>query len=332
MKKSTKRLLIVLDIVLVFGLIAGIVFFQKRTEKQEAETIAEEDLSRRYARSITIDGKNVSLKRSFSSVLLIGTDNYINDSKQNEVEAFYNFNLADFLVILVFDHADKTVTPFQICRDTMCDVPWLSVNGLVGGTEFEQITFSHTYGSGKEDSCVNTRNAVSGLLFDVPIDSFFSFSMDAVPVMNDIVGGVTVRLEDDIPALGPEYVRGASVTLKGEQALRFVRYRDIELLDSNLSRMSRHRLYLEAFTDAARTALSQNEDLFVDAFKAAEPFLCTDLSVEQLSDMVEDLNEYTILPTVTPTGSYVMGDEFAEYYVDDDSLRDCVLNTFCQTA
>lgn len=332
MKKSTKRLLLVLDIILVLVLVAGITFIQRRTEKREAEAVAEEDLARRYTRSVEIDGKSFPLKRSMSAVLLIGTDNYIDDSKQNEIEAFYNFNLADFLVILVFDHSSKTVTPFQICRDTMCNVPWLSVNGLVGGTEFQQITFAHTYGSGKDDSCVNTRNAVSGLLYGIPIDSYFAFTMDAVPVMNDIVGGVTVRLEDDIPALGPEYVRGASIELKGDQALRFVRYRDTGLLASNISRMAHHRLYMEAFTDAARTALSKNEDLFLDAFKAAEPFLCTDLTVEQISDMVEDLNGYTVLPTVTPGGSYIMGEQFAEYYLDDDSLRKCVIDTFCTAA
>ena len=332
MKKITRRLLLVLDIILVLVLIAGIRFIQRRTDEKEAEAVTEKDLSKRYTRTINIGEKSIPLKRSMSAILLIGTDNYIDDSKQNETEAFYNFNLADFLVILVFDHGNKTVTPFQICRDTMCDVPWLSVNGLVGGTEFEQITFAHTYGSGKDDSCVNTRNAVSSLLFDIPIDSYFAFSMDAVPVMNDIVGGVTVRLEEDIPALGPEYVRGASVVLRGDEALRFVRYRDTELLDSNLARMAHHRLYMEAFTDAARTALSKNEDLFLDAFKAAEPFLCTDLTVEQISDMVEDLNGYTVLPTVTPEGLYIMGDQFAEYYLDDDALQQCVIDTFCTTA
>ena len=261
--------------------------------------------------------------------LLIGTDNFINDSKQNEIEAFYNANMADFLVILVFDHANKTVTPFQISRDTMCDIPWLSVNGKVGGTEFQHITFAHTYGSGKEDSCVNTRNAVSSLLYDVPINSYFSFSMDAVPVLNDAVGGVTVRLEDDIPALGPEYVRGASVTLKGQAALRFVRYRDTTILDSNNTRMAHHRLYLTAFTEAAREAMAANEDFVTKVFRAAEPFLCTDLTIEQLTDISNSLNTYTILPTVTPTGHYVMGERYAELYLDEASLAECVKNTFC---
>ena len=329
MSKKTKRLLLVLDVVLVLALALGIAYYQRRADREESRQITEEDLSRRYAQTISRGGEEYPLKRGLYTVLLIGTDNFVDDAKQNEIEAFYNYNLADFLVVLVIDHAARTVTPFQICRDTMCQVPWLSVNGKVGGTEYQQIAFAHTYGSGKEDSCLNTRDAVANLLCGAPIDRYFAFTMDAVPVLNDLVGGVTVRLEDDVPALGPEYVRGAEITLRGSAALRFVRWRDTALLDSNVTRMAHHRLYLEAFTKAARSALAENGELAVNAFRAAEPFLCTDLSVENISDLVGYLNDYELLPTVTPAGEYAEGEEFAEYYPDETALWDDVRRTFC---
>ncbi len=123
MNKKTKGVLLVLDAILVIGLIVGLLFYQKRAREKEAREISTEDLSRRFAESIRHEGRDFPLNRHLSTVLLIGTDNFVDDSKQNDVEAFYNNNLADFLVILVFDHSRKTVTPFQICRDTMCDVP-----------------------------------------------------------------------------------------------------------------------------------------------------------------------------------------------------------------
>ena len=329
MKKNRKRLLLILDLLLVLLIAGGIFLFQKRSEARERAAVGEEALNRRYVQTVTLDGEEVALKRGLTSVLLIGTDNFVNDAKQLEIEAFYNNNLADFLVILVFDHSAHTVTPFQINRDTMCDVPWLSVNGLVGGTQWEQITFAHTYGTGKEDSCVNTRNAVEGLLHGVPIDHYFAFTMDAVPVANDLVGGVTVTLEDDIPALGNEYVKGAHITLKGQAALNFVRYRDHAFIDSNVTRMAHHRLYINAFTEAARAAAAANPDLVTDAYRAVEPFLCTDLSVENFTDMVNHLTDYELLPTVTPTGEYRLG-EYAEYYMDPASLTAGIRSTFCK--
>ena len=331
MGKRRKSLLLILNLILAVALIGGVVLFQRSSDRHDEASLSQEELSRRYQETVAFGGKEYPLKRQISSVLLIGTDNYVDDEKQNDLgfDIDFNYNLCDFLVVLVFDHANKTITPVQICRDTMCDVPWISVNGITDGTEYQQIAYAHTYGSGKEDSCVNTRSAVSNLLCGVPIDNYFAFTMDAVPVLNDLVGGVTVKLTDDIPALGPQYVRGAEVTLKGKEALRFVRYRDIELLDSNLTRMAHHRLYLEAFTKASRTALEENEDLVTQAFKTLEPFLCTDLSLENISDIVRYIDEYELLPAVTPDGKYVMGLEYAEFLVEEDSLWECVKTVFC---
>ncbi len=329
MRKRKGVLLLLLDLALVLGLIAGVVYFKRREDARDAASLAQEALSRRYGRTISYQGREYPVKRNLYALLLIGTDNYIDDAKQLDIEAYYNLNLADFLVVLVFDHGEKTVTPVQICRDTMCEVPWISVNGITDGTEFEQITFAHTYGSGKEDSCVNTLTAVSMLMHDAPVDHFFAFTMDAVPVLNDLVGGVKVRLAEDLPALGAEFTRGAEVLLKGQSALRFVRYRDIDVLDSNVARMGRHRQYLEGFSEAAKAALAENGDLAVDAFRAAEPFLCTDLSVENISDITRWMQEYRLMSTLTPEGEYVMGEEFAEFYVDEGSLWDCVRTAYC---
>ena len=324
MKKHKKLLLIALELLIVLGIAAGVVFYQRRANERDTALVGAEEAARRFTPSITYQGKSYPLKRNVTSLLLIGTDNYIDDDKQIGDDFPYNFNLADFLVILVFDHSNKTVTPFQICRDAMCDVTVTS-----GATRQMQITLSHTYGSGKEDSAINTRNAVEGLLYWVPVDYFLTFTMETVPLMNDLVGGVTVKLEDDIPALGSEYVKGAEITLRGNAALRFVRYRDTELLDDNVRRMAHHRLYLTAFTGAARAAVANDPDLATKAFRRVEKYLCTNLSVENVSTMVEDLCEYEILPAVTPPGVYTEGEEFPEYHLDEAALWECVRTVFC---
>lgn len=321
--KKTKLLLLVLELLGVAAIVLGVFFFQKRAENQDAGLVSPEEAARRYRPSITYQGVDYPLKRNMSSLLLIGTDNFVDDKKQFEGLP-YNFNLADFLVILVFDHSAKTVTPFQICRDTMCDVKTTS-----GRVERMQITLSHSYGSGKEDSCENTRLAAENLMYGTPINSFLGFTMDVVPAANDLVGGVTVTLEHDIPVLGKSFKKGETVTLRGEQALRFVRYRDTSLLDDNLRRMARHRQYITAFTEQARDLAAKDPDFTMRAFRAVEKFLCTDLTVDNISKMLENLNEYEVLPAVTPDGVYQEGEPFPEYIVDDHSLWECVHSVFC---
>ena len=333
-----KRNLILLVIVILLG--AGLGVFVWQTQRaadsevvEGAGTSLHADHSSEY---IEYGGQQYPLKRRFSSILLIGTDTSDESPKAVVESGNYNYRFADFLGILLFDHDAKTVSPFQINRDTVCKVPWLTSKGKEEGYGIMSISYAHTFGQGKEDSCENTVKAARWLLFDAPIDRYLSFTMDAVPVMNDLVGGVTVTLEDDIPSLGEAFVKGATVTLRGSKALQFVRQRDIDVLESNATRMAHQRLYLAAFTEAARAAAAKNQDLAVDAFKAINPFICTNMTVNNISEMVEDLAEYEILPVVTPEGTYTGYDRFeegiehAEFTPDEASLWDCVFSTFCK--
>ena len=321
--RKKKLLLFAVELLGVIAILFGFMTFQKRAEEKDAQLVSPEDAARRYRPSITYEGKDYPLRRNVSSLLLIGTDNMIDDDRQHE-GLTYNYNQSDLLVLLVFDNHAKTVTPIQINRDTMCDVRTTS-----GRVRQMQITLAHGYFSGKEDSCENTRLAVENLMFNVPIDSFLAFSMDAVGPANDLVGGVTVTLEEDLPTLGPEYVKGAVITLHGAEALRFVRYRDTNLLDDNLRRMARHRQFVNAFILAARDLAARDPDFTMRAFRAVEKFLCTDLSVDNVSTILNNLNEYEILPTLTPGGEYRMGEKFAEFYMDTASLWECVHKAFC---
>ena len=326
--KKTKRILLLIELVVLIALAVVVILAQR--EKNDTPDV-QDNVEDYYARFINYKNQTYPVKRGLQSVLLIGTDTLEAKQKPSEIEAFYNDSLADFLLLMVFDHDRKTVTPFQINRDTVCDVPWLSVNGLVGGYERLQITMAHVFGSGKHDSSKNVVNAVTGLLFGAPVDHYFRFSMDTVPILNDLVGGVTVTLEDDIPRLGEKYVKGATITLKGQEALRFVRSRDISRLESNVPRMAHQRLYINAFVDQARKKIEKNPEFVIDAFDRVEPFLVTDLTVETVSHLVNDFYEYEVLPTVTPSkGTYTVSvRDTAEFNVDEEELWKCVHSTFC---
>ncbi len=324
--KRTKRIVLIVDLVLLILLVAAVAFSQQ----EKSNVSGEDDTDTFYARFIDYKGQVYPVKRGLESVLLIGTDNMMENEKPSEVEAFYNDSMADYLLLLVFDHNKKTVTPLQINRDTYCDVPWLSVNGVVGGYQPLQITYAHCFGSGKQDSSKNTVNAVNGLLFGAPVDRYFTFSMDTVPIVNDLVGGVTVTLEDDIPALGEKYVKDATIKLKGQEALRFVRTRPHDRLDANSIRMGHQRLYVNAFAAQAKTKVDRDPEFVIDVFEKVERFLNTDLSAEMVSHLVKDYYDYTVLPMITATGHYErssMGT--AEFHADEDSLWNCVHSAFC---
>ena len=290
-----------------------------------AGTSAHADHSSEY---LIYKGETFPVRKNLSAVLLIGTDSFLTDENRHVEGKNRNRDLADFVVVLVLDHQNRIMIPLQLNRDTICEIPWLDEHNQVGGYRLEHLTYAHTYGSGGEDSCVNTVRAVRQLLFGAPIDAYLSFTMDAVPLINDLVGGVTVKLSEDLPALGKDYVKDASIKLKGEAALRFIRYRE-KTGGSNWFRMKRHRQYLYAFTDAARAAAEKNPNLAVDGFKRLSPFLCTNMSAENISKLIEQLCEYKLLETLSPSGDIVPGEKYYEFHVHEDSLWECVASAYC---
>ncbi len=328
--KRNQILLGIMVLILISALGAAVFIVQKHADSEvipEAGTSWHADHSAEF---IVYQDEKYPVIRRLSTLLLIGTDHFA----ENEEELISqgkqrNRSMADFLVILVFDHDRKTVTPFQFNRDTICDVPWLDENGKTGGWTTQHIAYAHTYGSGKEDSCDNTVNAIRRLIWEAPVDHYYAFTMDAVPLLNDLVGCVTIRLDQDIPELGAEYVNGAEISLKGAEAMRFIRYRE-KIGGSNYLRMQRHRVYLTAFLEAARAAVEQNQDLVVDAFKLVNPFICTDMTVNSLSEMVDQLYKYEMLDIVTPSGNIQPGEENYEFYPHEDSLWNCVYTVYCR--
>lgn len=330
MRRSIKIVFLVLALALAAGLGFAVMKVQQQADREVVENAGESLHADHSSQYLTYKDVNYPVLRDMTSLLLLGTDNFVDDEKQLHLEnASWNNNLSDFMVILIFDHDKKTVTPFQINRDTITAVPWLTINHMVGGYYLEQICYAHTYGSGKNDSSENAVLATRMLLHEAPIDYYLSFTMDTVPVVNDMVGGVDVTLEEDLPALGEEYVKGATIHLKGNDALRFVRHRRSDIVNANYYRMLRHRQYLTGFLDAASIALQQNSDLFMSIYKRIDPFICTNMTVNTISDLVNDMMEYELLPVLTPEGQYVQG-KFAEFYTDEQSLWNCVYEAFCR--
>lgn len=335
-KKINKKTYKWLCLVLLLAALAGLVCFALRAQRRaDTETVENAGKALNGVASPTTlsnGSQTARLRSGMDTLLLIGTDR-IDGKDGTSPDDSYNFNydLADFLVLLAFDHNARTVQPLQINRDTMAEVPWIALNGGLGGYETEQITYAHTYGTGGRDSCENTTLAVSKLLFDAPVNRYVSVTMDAVPLVNDLVGGVTIECREAIPQLGEEYVPGALVTLRGQNALRFLRYRDTSLTDSNLQRMERHRAYLQAFLPQARKAMAADDALVMKALDRVGEYLVSDMSGNELAQYVSLLDTYELLPVLTYDGRYELG-EYAEFYADPASLWDCVTAAFCEPA
>lgn len=271
---------------------------------------------------ITYNGVDYIQREGLQTWLLMGIDE---SGEAVGTESYIGGGQADVQMLLVVDHTNKTWQILQLNRDSMVDVPVLGVTGKVIGTEFEQLTLAHSYGDGKKKSCENTVNTVSNLFNGQKIDGYMALNMDAVAILNDMVGGVPVEVTSDFSAVDPSLQEGTVVTLQGDQALTFVRARRDVDDQSNLSRMARQRQYLAALEKQME---KQDADFAVRAYDAVFDYMVTNMGSKTVTELGQYMKEYTELDLLTIDGESKVEDNHIAYYLDEDSLQQTMLTLF----
>lgn len=328
MKKKTTWLGLCLAALAV--LLLAIAFGQKGKEELPVENAGQSMNAPQTPDSLTYMGETYLLKENLRTTLLIGTDGLEGYEEQEDLlQDYYNYNQADFLMLLVEDTEANTTRIIQLNRDTMTDVPWLDVLGEYGGTEYKQLCLAFNSGDGGRASCKNTVSAVSSLLFDAPIQSYIQVPMSAIPVLNDLVGGVPVTIPEELTGLDPAFVKGSTVTLTGAQAELFVRARMGLTDDTNLARMDRQRIYLDSFQKQAQAAVRGESDFALKLIEKLSDYLQSDLTAQQLSELMTRLDGSHIYPIRTAEGELIQGAEHYEFYVDEASLWEIVKDAYC---
>ena len=288
-----------------------------------AETIPSSSSS---GRGIEYNGQWYPFRNDLNTILVMGLDKY---ERPKDSWGYLNNQQADFLILLVIDENAGNCNILHLNRDTMTEIPRLGVSGDAVGTFVGQLALAHTYGSGGSDSCLNATKAVSKLLCGVNIDHYITMTMDGVGIITNLVGGVEVTVMDDFSQVDPTLIEGEKVLLKGDQALTYVRIRKDMEDSSNLRRMERQRQFMNALYEKLLDCTENDPEFLVKALLQLSNSVMSDCTPTQLQAL-SDLMESCTLSDITPLkGEAVKGEEFIEFYTDEDSLKQTVISLFC---
>lgn len=274
-------------------------------------------------------GEDYVLKKDVETFLILGLDKMSQDTKG---DSYNNNQQADFLVLMVFDNSAKTYSAIHINRDTMAEIEVLGLAGNKVGTVNSQIALAHTYGKGGSISNANTAKAVSKLLKDIKVNHYMSVTLDAVPIMNDLVGGVTVEVLDDFTDADMGLVKGETVTLTSEQALTYIRERQGTGEKTNVSRMKRQKQYIESMRDEIEKCIENDSEFLSDAVLKISDYMESDCSATRLQSIGKRLKSYEFvgLKEIEGEAKTVESDDGAhiEFYPDEDKLMQMVVGLF----
>ncbi len=323
MKKTDKKasdkkaLLLVLVCIVVVCSALLVIGIWENQQNYVGEQLTEEASS--------VDSVGYELNKNIETVLVMGLDKF---SEDIDTSSYDNDQQADFLMLFVLDNQNKTCKALHINRDTMAEMNILGIAGKEVGTITQQIALAHTYGNGQNVSCRNTAKAVSNLLNGIEITHYVSVTMDAVPAYNDLVGGVTVEVLDDFTNIDSALIKGEKVTLKGEQALTYVRNRYGLENSTNSNRMVRQRQYIDELYRITREKTKEDESFVLDAWGKMAQYTVSDCYEQDLLQIYEKVSGYEFLGTEKIEGKSVVGERFMEFYPDEEALKELILELF----
>lgn len=283
----------------------------------------------KQAPTLLFDGKYYQMRDNVEVFLIMGIDDREN---LGNTSTFINSSQADVLYVFAVDHNNKTFQALQINRDTVTGIQTYTGDGIKDSIVPVQICLAHGYGKTEEGRCENTVEAVSALMFDVPVDHYIALNMSAISVLNEQVGGVTVTVPAGIESVDPAFVEGATVTLQGKQAELFVRSRLSLDNNTNEFRMQRQQIFLNAWKQQANAKMNSDSGFALNLVFALSDYMTSDMTANALSDFANMLNEYEDLGTLKTQGETLEPDPplrtFREYYVDQDDLQRIVIEMF----
>ena len=270
----------------------------------ELDEAPEKTQTKKYQEDVTItyNGKKYRYNDNLINILVMGIDDYgLKGDKDTDANPYQ----ADTIVLGTVDAVKKTVSFMSIPRDTVASIKVLDLNDEVATVKKGPIAIQHSFGTQGERTNEAVVDAVSNLLYSVPINRYVSVDITAIPDINDSLGGITVDIPEDLTKWNPKMKAGTKdYLLLNKDAVIFVARRDTGIDDSAMGRMKRQVMYLKKlFTYLAKLLL----DL--------------ELSDKDIVSVPGEMKR--IEPGEIEDYEYEMG-----YIVDEDALKQLIVDRF----
>ncbi len=294
---------------------------------REEEILTEEEHEKWQEGWVKYQDAVYAYNEEILTFLIMGIDK-LEDVK--EAEGGTDGGQADALFLVVLNPKDKSIRVVAINRNTMTDVDIYDNNGEYESTVKAQIAIQHGFGDGMERSCEYQEKAVGNLFYQLPIHGYAAVNMSAISTINDVVGGVDVTIPEDLAGFNEEFVEGRTLHLMGENAFWYVKYRDTDTFGSADMRLDRQKQYLTGFIDVAKQAVHKEPSVAIDLYQAVKPQMITDVSLDEVAYLAPILAGYSYDAEgfYTLPGETVMGEQYEEFYPDEDAMFEMILEVF----
>lgn len=300
--------------------------FLKNNENVSIDTIDDAE-TEDDGLTVIYNGKKYTYNKNLISIVFLGID-----KSELGTETAGSGGQADAVYIFTYNINNGECCLIPVSRETMTDVRLYSASGKEMGLENMQLCLAYGYGDGKELSCNNTLESLSRIFYNLPFTSYVSINWDAIGPLNDAIGGVTLTSLEDISTDRSTIQKGDTVSLMGNDAWSYVKYRDTSKLESNASRLNRQKQYINAYMSKLIPMAKQDFTVITDIINTADDYMYSNLTTNQLvyiaSEILPNVYSSKDITFVSIDGKTKQGETYAEFYPDETSLYETILNIF----
>lgn len=314
----------IVSAILSFCILAGC---SSETVEKSTATVEETPIVTQNTESsdyhyLTYNGKEYKYNSTIASILFMGVDSSDGDG----------IGRADSIQLYLLNRANETIDVIALSRDIQTEIRMFSIHHESLGWGPNHLGLAYDYGTSPENGAMLTCQAVSRLLNNIPINYFVAVDLTELAEVHSIVGELEVVVPNDsLVDVNPAWTQGATITLTSDNVEQFLRRRDIETDFSNNTRMERQQVYLNSYFEKINEMLKNDFKNTISLLYNVSSDLITNISlsdIESFANMLmtysyDSSSDYHIIQ-----GTNVVGEFHDKYYVDEESLKELIVNLF----
>ena len=281
-------------LVIIIGIAGSFFYLRAQGEKNlktDLSDVEDTPEARKEGLFITYKGKEYQYNEDVINFLCLGIDNSTPVEQANEMKGQ---GLADAIILVSINVESGKIKILAIPRDTYVPVKMYNDQGKFLGEKNMQLTLQYYYGKTAKDSCELMVNTVSNLLFKVPIQRYCAINLEAIPILNDAIGGVDVQVLGDVEVGGRPYHAGETIHLQGKMAEDYIRDRDCDVFASSMSRLERQKQYMTNYFATAMAHVRNDLTLPVSIYQSLQGNMYTNISVEDITYLAPEMLDVTL--------------------------------------
>lgn len=316
---------VIIAVVVILG--TGFFLYNRYTSMNRSRVTAanQNNVGSGY-RNIVYKGKEYRYNARITAILYVGVDS---DGVMTVNDTYTHAPNADSISLVVMDELHKKMTIIALNRNTICKIHRYALEGQDRGEFVDQLCLAYAYGENGPVSARNLCNAVSGILYGIPINEYVITNRSSLPEIMKALGNVTVTVpNDDLTDLG--FIKGEEAVITSQNVETFVRRRDITEDFSNVGRMERQKTFINAVMEEIVDLLRNSPNDVWRRIEAAEYCTQTNITRSRYLDLTKAVSNsaYSEQNYYVPEGKNVVGTRWDEFYPDEAKLLDKLVEIF----